>query len=134
MIDYINGAYDFEDSINVPRFLSKPTIVDTEQAANKAKNSTVSDEDEFDEIDYEMAMQLLGSRPSEYPKCIGAGDFAGMLADVRDNRTLEGKAEVLRLWAEFYHGTLGDFMRELADAILEGDNDEVRRLIAKICA
>lgn len=134
MIDYKLGYYDFEDSLRIPQFRQRPTIVEcgVELADGEAEVEMLETREEAEER--EMLLRKLGSRPTSFPKAIGAGDFAGMIEDLKDARTMQAKAEVLNTWSEFFHGSMQTAMTELAEAILNGDEANARRLIARICA
>lgn len=133
MIDYILGEYSFEDSLKVPHFRQQPTIVELDVELAEEDEGKL-EQFNSDEEERETLLRRLGSRPTAFPKAIGAGDFAGMLDDLREARTMQAKAEVLNVWSEFFHGSMGDAMSELAEAILNGDETTARSLIARICA
>ena len=96
MIDFAKGTYDLEDSMWVPQFRQKPTIVELEvELAEEDEVMPVQTQAEAEER--EMLLRKLGSRPTAFPKAIGAGDFAGMLDDLKDARTMQAKAEVLTM-------------------------------------
>lgn len=133
MIDFIKGTYDLEDSMQVPRFWQQPTIVELGVELTE-EDEAMPVQTQADAEEREMLLRKLGSRPTAFPKAIGAGDFAGMLDDLKDARTMQAKAEVLTMWSAFFHGTMGDALNELAEAILNGDETTARSLIARICA
>jgi len=133
MIDFVTGTYALEDSLRVPMFGQKPTIVELKvEPADECEVENTETQEDAEER--EMLLRKLGSRPTAFPKAIGAGDFAGMIDDLKSARTMQAKAEVLSVWSEFFHGTMKDAMNELAEAILTGDEETARSLIARICA
>ena len=133
MIDYIARAYDFEDSLSVPIFSFEPRIGDAEEEEQNAMKAT-EELLELSGVSDEELLAELGSRPTSYPQTIGAGDFAGMLSDIRSADSMEEKAQILNTWAGFFHDSLGEAFAELAQVLLEEDIEAARRLIRRICA
>lgn len=133
MIDYVASTYDFEDSLYAPIFSFEPRIGDAEEEEQKAMKAT-EELLELSGVSDEELLAELGSRPTSYPKTIGAGDFAGMLSDIRSADSMEEKAEILSVWADFFHDSLGEALAELAKSILDEDVEAARRLIRRICA
>ena len=133
MIDYGALVYSFEDSDKVPMFGHVPTIgeLKVEPAYSEEIEDSISEEEAMER---EMLLRKLGSRPTAYPRAIGAGDFAGMLEDLKSARTMQAKAEALGMWSSFFSGSMRDAMEKLAEAILEGNELSVRKLVARICA
>ena len=124
MINYNLGIYDFQDSLAVPRFGKHMSIVELkveaidEDEAEKAKTRE-------EEIQREMYLRKLGTRPTSSPQAINSDDFALMLFELKTAPTMAAKAETLRKYGVF---------AEVAEAIERGDEQEARRLIARICA
>lgn len=135
MIDYVLGTYAIEDSLNVPHFRQRPTIVELKFEAEQLNDVEVEQTETQEEAEErEMLLRKLGSRPTSCPKAIGASDFAGMLQDLHAANTPKAKAEVLTIWSDFFYDEMKDILVELAEATLKGDVNTARSLIARICA
>ncbi len=135
MIDYIKGTYGFADSLSVPMFGQQPTFGECECLVDEEAQQTAETEmSKNEEFERELLLRRLGSAPTDYPRAIGAADFAGMLEDLKNASTTEAKVRTLHTWAAFFHGTLHEEMLALASALEAGDESAVRRLVARICA
>lgn len=134
MINYALGTYDFEDSLRIPFWrqlsIGECSVV-LEEGEHEQEQQTASEQESFER---EMLLRRLGSTPTDYPKQIGAADFAGMLEDIRSAKTTQGKIRAIETWSNFFHGTLHDEMIALAQALEADDVEEVHRLVARICA
>ena len=132
MIDYALGTYDFEDSLRIPfwRQLSIGECIVLAEGEHEQEQQTASEQESFER---EMLLRRLGSTPTDYPRSIGAADFAGMLDDLHSAKSMSAKVRTLQTWSNFFHGTLKSEILALAEALAEGDNEEACRLIARIC-
>lgn len=117
------GTYDLEDSLSVCRFQCSPSVVDC----------SFFDKEDDEDDEREALLQSLGSRPTTAFPIVSASDFAGMLVDLNNAKTMLEKADMLEAWSAFFHDDMRGKLQQLAEAIRAKDEATARRLISAIC-